>query len=891
MLGGVAMRENIADRALELEKRLGGAEQPSEADIKEAAEQTDEQTNLLFRLPAAFNSGIALSLGVASDLLSTVQDMGRSTPEEFEHLQVDLPTGREIQEGMAKMGLTYHPDEQPDEIVDRAYRYLGAAATVPIGYKSALGRALSADLLGATGAAAGGKAAEQTTWADEHPEIARGIGELLGGFGAASPGLTWQGIKGIATRLPGISSLRQFKGEPAIKRAIHQLNKKRTSPVAELSNRLRQADERVDAASAVDDPGIASMDATIRKRIPREKDLRTIHRDETRDVLTQELERPGEPGVADVRAHLENISKRAHDDVEEIMRPILASDQPHAYSTQAVKRIRESYNEAQDELGRAWRNAPDAEPQRPTNIVEAYKDELRAIGPGGDIQEIPEFVKRKLGTRLGKDGDLKGGEFYNQKRQTVRPKDVHDFHSRLGRLINQLDETGGNPNTIRIIQRLRENAFNDLDNMAVGKRYRELKDMTKDVKGRFEHGDLGRLLGFQRGKASSDAVILRDLIAQPKGVTPRENINQVLQANPQTERDISNFLRSKFGEFTVNEHGRINTSAANQFFKKHDDVLNIFPSLKTELKEATRRQARVDTLEGARHVNQVSPKTRENSAAGIMLRANAGEEMDHLIKNVGRTGDITKKLSEMKNITATDPTGKATKGLKNAAIEQLMRRSMKYTEPVRGETAMSGRVLTENIRKMEKPLKDANILTQGEIDRLKQIGRSLRGQQRVEQATAPGTAVMEDMPGRALDLLMRGIGANIGPKVLRSAHAGGSIQQANIGARAMEELRHKLTRDEALNYLVEATRDPQVMRDAITRLEHLDEREAMRLIDRIVDVGKRTGGGMKSTLDEVRRQTPRTAFPGPAEQFMDAGQEKMEKSQKIQRLKDRLNME
>lgn len=119
----------------------------------------EQMTSPYLRAASDINIGLAQMLGlpgVASNALGGLLGLKEKSL---------LPTGREIQQGMADLGATYQPGQEPQAVFDYFMQNLGASA-IPAGGLAARGVGAAApylaELAAAGGGAAGGKLAQQT---------------------------------------------------------------------------------------------------------------------------------------------------------------------------------------------------------------------------------------------------------------------------------------------------------------------------------------------------------------------------------------------------------------------------------------------------------------------------------------------------------------------------------------------------------------------------------------------------------------------------------------------------------------------------------------------------------------------------------------------------------
>jgi hypothetical protein len=847
----------------------------------------EAQESWFFRAPAQFNVGLAQMLGlpkVGADLLRNFAGYEEESA---------LPSGREIQQAMADAGMTYQPDEQPETVVDRFFQNVGASA-LPVGGMAAKGVRTAAPYvaegLAAAGGAAGGKALESTTWGEDNPMMARALGELGGGLSASSATAAAKLPRAVLRYSPVGMAKAPFRGEWAKRRAAGRLAEAATDP-EQAQRALRQSEFKQAGAGQTpvqrtDDRGIAQLSNRIQADIPEHAEAVTRQRSQTlRDLQGQAVDQSS-GGLADVRGYLERRFTELAQEADSAMKNVREADHPVVYNQQARKKLDDAYKLARQEEAKVWSKLPEGEQVAPQSLVDVYKEEIGNITEGGDIGEIDQFVRQKLG-RPNKKGQLVGGQLVHGKKETASAKALHQFYSRLGRRVRELSDSSGQTNKIRILNRLRQAALEDLDASEVGENYREAIRLSRDLNEKFTSGGIGRVLGFQRGQSTPETMTLEDLIGSG-GQEAKESIQQALKAAPGAEDDVKNFIRTRFAMAAENaKNNKLNRQAGQKFLQKYKRVLESFPDLRSEMENAIQKQSSVDEFTGATDVTEMSPLVKERAATAVFLGADPGDELQRVIRQGASKGKTTDYLTDLTKQVRKDPTGKAKKGLKNALASELIESARKtgresFEDPVTGESFISGRAFLKRLNDLEGSIKKSGLMDKDELKRLRKIGRAFRG---IETELSAGKAdkLITDSPGQALDLIAGLTGARIGGN-LGASSAGGSLQWANIGSDRLKRFMQAITKDEARNLLIKATQDQQVMDDLLTDARKLSEKQQMSLLNRIVAEAKDLGSKVKSKVEQT--QAPATAVTPP---LVSAGQDAQEDLDK-RRLEGKLEM-
>lgn len=864
---------------------LGSQEQQEQPSTQE-----DQGQSWLYRAPAQFNVGLAQVLGLPAVGANMLRQLAGYQEE------TGLPTGREIQKAMADIGATYEPGEQPETIADRFFQNLGASA-LPAGkaIKSAqlagkgsrsLGKFLAAELSSSAGGAAGGKALEATEWGEDNPMMARAVGELAGGLSASSASAAGK-IPRAALRMTPMSWARApFRGEWARRRAVKRLGEASSDPDF-AQGRLRETQDQPEfsdltATQRTGDRGLAQLRKRVEQSEPSEAEIGLRQRSRAnQDLLRGAI--GSDEGLTEFKGFLDRQLRMYATEADEAMRKARQADHPVTYHKQARQKLDRAYDMARSEESRLWRRLPEGETVQPQALPETYKEEVQNITEGGDIEEIDRFVRQKLG-RIGKQGELIGGELLGKDKDAASAKALHQFYSRLGRRIRELSEQSGQTNKIRILNRLRESVLEDLDSSAVGDEYRRAIQFSRDLNNKFTSGQVGKILGFQRGQATPETMTLDDIIGTG-GQQARENVQQLLRATPDAEDDIKDFIRTRFAMMTENsQNNRIDRRVGREFLRKNKRLLEAFPDLQDEIKGAIQKQSKIDELVGASEVTEMSPLTKQRATASLFLRgSDPGDEMNRLIQQGLNSGKMTDDLKELSKQASKDPTGKAQRGLKNALVSELLDYSRRSSpeDQLSAENFASGQRLLQRLSDLEEPMRKSGLMSRGDVERLKKIGQAFKGLETELKAGATPEGVVTDAPGTLLDILVRIPMARLGAYAGGSSAAGG-IQAAGIMSGLGKKLARQLANDEARNLIIKATRDAKLMDDLLSDVRKMQDKQQMTLVNRIVQEAKDLGSKAGRKAQQV--QAPSTAVTPPLVSSARGTQEEMDR----QRLEEKL---
>jgi len=824
-----------------------------------------------------FNIGIANMLGlpqVGADALRHA--MGYEEGSSF-------PSSREIQQKMADLGMTYEPGEEPDELSDRIYQNLGAAS-IPVVGMTAKGyqatKAIVPEMLAAFGGAGGGKIAERTDWGKAHPAEARAIGELSGGLGLSSTRV----LKYATT--PAMAAYRlasaPYRGAMAKKRAIKRLSELVRDPDAAVRELNKLDGSDLTSSQKVGEQRLSGLRRRVEKDSLPEQEFGISQRSKASQELKQEAK--GVERVAAVRHFLDQRLKNLAHEAETSLDMVKKAKNPEYYSTKANEKLWAAYNETRVAESKIWNSLKDGNKMPAPNIMKAYSDELSNITRGGDVKEIDNFLNNKLG-KLNKNGKLIGGKFLTTKNPNATAKELHQFSSRITRQIRTLSEQAGNTNKIRILNRIKNAAIKDIEKNAVGEDYKAAIAFSRELNKKFTQGNIGSVLGFNRGTATSETLVLDELLGSG-GEEARLAVEQMFKANPKAKVDVEDFIKSRFAVATVHpKTNRIDSRKGQQFLQKNNRLLDAFPKTRSQIEDAISKQKKVDSFMGSTDVTDVSPIVKEKAAAGIFINADPGDEIKKILQYGKSQGKTKKFFSDLVKETKRDKTGSAFRGLKNALAEELVNTSEMsktkegLTDVLTGDAFVSGIKFLRQLRRVKSPALKSGLLSKTEYKALEKIGESFK---RIElELTSPvPKSIMTDAPGQVMDILARMAGAHIGG-LTGASSAGGSLQMAQIGSGLSKKIINAVTKDEARGLLIEATRNPKLLKDLLTDASKLKASQQQTLLERIKNTALEIGN--RSSKRVAQAQAPSMAVIPPV---INVNKEQETLEDKIQRLKE-----
>lgn len=731
-----------------------------------------------------------------------------------------LPTipsgGQDLRALASEYGLAYTRGSEPDGIGNRASRILGNAAIPYAGIVERGARLAKAGSRGAgfiddaarlatsrpgatfaaeagsiAGATAGGEVAEKVA---PDSDIAEVVGELVGGFSPTVAVLTPSALLARAGTRAVKTTLLPFTKAGGTIRASRRLQSAAADP--------EQAAARVGGVDTL--PGLSPARSTGDKR------LLAIERAVANDDpaldarLTAELSAAnratrdaagmgGDP--ARVRSLLENrrdyliglIGRRAEIAGRQAKEAVARLDPdatPREISRVAREKVERALTDAQATESRLWGALDKGAPASLARSREVLAKELAQRSRFEDPTDIAPWIKVAM---KGKAGVTFG--------------DVHAIRKRLGVAIGrERAKPAPNRNKLRILGNLYDSLLED---MAGAKGQGEALDtalaFSRELNQRFRHGAVGRLLGYERrgGHAVSPQDTLRKVVS---GEASGTQVRQLLEASPGAGDEVKRYMRAAFLAQTM-EDGKFNTRAARVFLNKHDEVLERFPGLRSELTDAREMNRLAERLSKRGVAVERLAYNAKKSRAALYLDGPIGEEWNRVLR-AENPAAVARALHRR-----VRGDKRAVQGLKSSFVEELIERSQTRAFDEAGEPIVSGSRLKNLVGSYRGVLSALN-MSEGESARLARVVNTFT---RIEARPAGKQVVMDDNPAAFLDLLARWMGAQTGQRIA-SHGTGSSLVMAQAFSQRMRGALQHLTRDKASELIAASVEDPELFR-------------------------------------------------------------------------------
>lgn len=677
----------------------------------------------------------------------------------------------------------------------------------------------AAEMAASAGAGAGGYALER-----KYPDVpgVRVIGEIIGGMTPVSVGLT---LRAVGSASPTVWAVKSARGlfdsltrSGGKRRAGERLRRTVSDPDAIRTERDDVIDAPLTPAQRSEEPGLLSlersvMDATDQLKSDRANQLAGVNA----AIRGAFLE--GEGTSEHASAYLKHLIDTR------VRAAALRADE--ALSQTAPKVDREAANRiVRRELDAALRDVRDQETKLYRRIpldtsVRTRASTLRfqrfwnetGMAQRGDIPpSARRFLNPESRSYLGADTNL---------------REMRALQSKL-REEARVARSAGEYNRARMADEMASAITEDIASAGgtdeVKTLVQEATRFSRDMNDVFTRGEVGKILGYDSsGVKVSEGTTLERLIGK-SGPAAREGSDALREAalfadkhaGTQRAKDIkthlNDYVLDSFNRSAVRD-GQVDVPKAAAFLRENAELIKRHPDIGKKIQNAieTRKMA-IDTE------RQFDP---EVSAAGVFLKASPSKEIDRVLG----MSDPRTAMNDLAALARTDPSGRALSGLKRSFMDRLLRQSESGSEDVTDALFVSGRKMSDEMRRANVQQAMEGLFTPEELARIEKIRRTAIILDKTRAAPPSDEGVIGDAPGYLTSVFGRVFGAQMGREVA-VATGGGTVQTPGIFSGTFQKILHAGINDPARRLLNDAIQDESLFRTLMSSIQTPAQQEA-----------------------------------------------------------------
>lgn len=327
----------------------------------------------------------------------------------------------------------------------------------------------------------------------------------------------------------------------------------------------------------------------------------------------------------------------------------------------------------------------------------------------------------------------------------------------------------------------------------IGEMLETARNFSRELHETFDRGAVGKIL--QRtldGDTTIEPELALGRTVARGGILGEVAARQITEAAPQAEPMAEDVVRGMFERAVRTETGEFNSRAAARFRRDNADLLNRFPALRDDIKQAV-----ADRDDAAAFAKRVEDRlsnldaTRKSAVARFL-----DGPPERAIKAVIQDPNPIRAAAKLSAAARRDPSGEAMAGLKDAFSSQL----------IGGEISGTDLLARMNDKRFGAALR--RVYSNAEMGRMRRIAADLAKVEARSQGANVGTDLTGASPNRWIDYLVRMVAMENAP----GASGVTRLQTSAMVSRNTGDVLGRLTRNKAEKMLMDAVTDPALMR-------------------------------------------------------------------------------
>jgi len=286
---------------------------------------------------------------------------------------------------------------------------------------------------------------------------------------------------------------------------------------------------------------------------------------------------------------------------------------------------------------------------------------------------------------------------------------------------------------------------------------------------------------------------------------------------------MERYIRQDFFEKASGRDG-FNVPAAQKWMQNNAGPMQSFPQLQREFDAAIRTQGQARRVEET--TKQELNELRKSRAA-LFLNGEPGPLFNGALSGPNK-GDATRELIRM---TRDDPSGRATEGLAQMALDNMIARAIVPDRSSQILQRVDGLAVNRWLNENHAVVKALDEAIPGIAKRFERIGATAHYLERFQISSRIPTPEESDAGGWLRTVMARIGGANVFAKF--SSGGGSSIQTAAIGSQAFKKIAAALTPDQATALVRQALLDKQLFEDLTRNWTKAKPEEQIKAIGRL----------------------------------------------------------
>lgn len=371
-----------------------------------------------------------------------------------------------------------------------------------------------------------------------------------------------------------------------------------------------------------------------------------------------------------------------------------------------------------------------------------------------------------------------------------------------------------NENMARIANSVADAILEDLGavsaNTPIGREINEARAFSAALHETFDRGAPGRLLKrtLDGDTAIDPEMALRRTVGRggTEGMVTSRQIEKA--TNDGAKPFITDYLRGEFAKSATNQGtGEVTLAGARRFIANNKELLGRYPELRTEIDAAVKQGDTAERL-SERISGRIAALEDAKRSAMAKFVGSAGDKAVNAVLDAKNPIQAARKIA---NAARKDESGKALAGVKGAFTDHLIGSA---TKTKGGQTGLDATALNSALADPRMKTALSQIFTEGEMSRLRLIGRELAKLQTGNAANI-GSELSGARANRLIEMVARIGAARHGAQL--GGGSGGSIQTAQMASSRVKDALSFLASDKASRMMADAVTDPDLFKALLTQ--------------------------------------------------------------------------
>jgi len=333
----------------------------------------------------------------------------------------------------------------------------------------------------------------------------------------------------------------------------------------------------------------------------------------------------------------------------------------------------------------------------------------------------------------------------------------------------------------------------DLDEIpAVSQPLNDARALSAALHDTFDKGAVGRIL--KRTPAGDEGIQPETALARTVGRGGAQALADdasIVKAAPDAAQDVSDYLAERFLSRFTNASGEFNTKTARMWLRDNAELVAQYPRLRSEMLTALGNRQNAEAFAARQTARMKFDQSRI---------AQFGNDSEKAVASIFKASNPAKEARRIVQTAKRDPSGAAMEGVKGAFVDFMLGR-------VASVDGLSGQQLDALLKDPKMVAGLRQVFSSREYSDLKRLAKEMA---KVDGPKADVGAVLDSPANKMIEFIVRYVAVQ--KTSAAGSNAGAQLQIANMTSNRAKEILGRLTNDRARTILVDAVRDPELMK-------------------------------------------------------------------------------